>query len=148
MAAGDRIRDGETSYQCLYPDRGNVYEDKNTGSLVLLVTAEGGRFLFTGDLTEAGEKALILQEKLENVDILKVAHHGSAYSTTIPFLEQISPACALISAGSDNRYGHPAKETLERLEKQHILWKNTAESGAIFVKSQQGQIIVQTYHNP
>ncbi len=148
MAAGDRIRDGETSYQCLYPDRGNVYEDKNTGSLVLLVTAEGGRFLFTGDLTEAGEKALILQEKLENVDILKVAHHGSAYSTTIPFLEQISPACALISAGSDNRYGHPAKETLERLEKQHILWKNTAESGAIFVRSQQGQIIVQTYHNP
>lgn len=148
IRAGEKIWDGTTSFYCLHPRSGADTEDANESSMVLLVTCEDRRFLFTGDLTESGEKELIRSGQTFFADILKVAHHGSAHSTTVEFLEKADPSFALISAGKDNRYGHPAKETLERLEQKGIPWKNTAESGAIFIKLDDGKITLQTYRDP
>ena len=148
IRAGEKISDGTTSFCCLHPRSGADTEDANESSMVLLVTCEDRSFLFTGDLTESGEKELIRSGQAFFADILKVAHHGSAHSTTVEFLEKADPSFALISAGKDNRYGHPAKETLERLEQKGIPWKNTAESGAIFIKLDDGKITLQTYRDP
>ncbi len=66
--------------------------------------------------------------------ILKVAHHGSRYSTPDSLLSVTAPAVALISAGSNNRYGHPHREVLERLQKYDPLILNTQTSGAVIIR--------------
>ena len=73
-----------------------------------------GNGLFTGDLPD--EQEIRLLENLEKCAFLKVAHHGSDYSTTESLLEIVDPEVALISCGSENRYGHPGEELLYRLE--------------------------------
>ena len=78
-------------------------------------------------------------------EVLKVAHHGSKYSTGDAFLERVSPQAALISAGKNNRYGHPHKETLERLEGCGAKILMTAESGAIFVETDGERWEIRTF---
>ena len=67
------------------------------------------------------------------VDILKVAHHGSGYSTGTEFLATASPATAIISCGRNNSYGHPHVETLQRLEDARVPWYGTMDYGALTV---------------
>lgn len=76
--------------------------------------------LLTGDMSADGELQWLEQkDTLEKpVQILKIAHHGSGYSSTEPFLKEVSPKLAVISCGEGNRYGHPHVETLERLGKR------------------------------
>ncbi|MEE1242558.1 MAG: DNA internalization-related competence protein ComEC/Rec2, partial [Frisingicoccus sp.] len=98
--------------------------------------------LLTGDLEEAGENILMTQSRLETMDILKVAHHGSSGATSESFLNAIQPVWAVISCGENNRYGHPHKETLERLEKQGCQWLTTSGQGAICIEfAQEGYTI-------
>ena len=73
--------------------------------------------LFTGDLPGNCEDELV---SLKPVTVLKVAHHGSDYSTTKTFLQQITPQLAVISCSENNRYGHPGKQLLKRLEEAKI----------------------------
>ncbi len=91
-------------------------------------------FLFTGDAEEPTESAL-LSADLQPVDVLKVAHHGSAHATTNRFLRAVKPRFALISAGEDNRYGHPKDECLDRLKRAGVLVFRTDKSGQIRVIS-------------
>lgn len=70
---------------------------------------------------------------LQPVTVLKTAHHGSAYSSSETFLEAIRPAVAVISCGEKNRYGHPASETIERLEQADTSIAYTMKSGQISV---------------
>ena len=72
--------------------------------------------LLTGDIDEQAERQLAATGQLETVDILKVAHHGSRFSSSSEFLAQATPAVSLISCSATNRYGHPGQETLERLQ--------------------------------
>ena len=88
--------------------------------------------LFTGDLEEAGEKEII--NKLSHVNYLKVAHHGSKGASSEAFLEQVKPDVSVISCGKKNRYGHPHKETLKRLEKYGSRLYGTASSGAVTIR--------------
>ena len=67
------------------------------------------------------------------VDILKIAHHGSGYSTGTEFLATVSPATAIISCGRNNSYGHPHAETLQRLEDARVPWYGTMDYGALTV---------------
>nr|MDD6336163.1 DNA internalization-related competence protein ComEC/Rec2 [bacterium] len=87
--------------------------------------------LFTGDLTAKGEQALLQTGENLSCDVLQVAHHGSAGSSTQAFLDAASPTMAWISCGKDNRYGHPAPQTLDRLEKAGIAVCRTDVLGAI-----------------
>ena len=105
------------TFTCIHPDEGVRYEDANEMSAV--ISLEYGDFtaLFTGDIGEDTELEIIEKGCLpEDYDLLKVAHHGSKYSSCEEFLEAVSPDIAIISAGIDNSYGHPADETLVRLE--------------------------------
>ena len=95
--------------------------------------------LLTGDVEGEGERQLMqeLQEqrgqRAFRVDILKVAHHGSGYSTGTEFLVAASPATAIISCGRNNSYGHPHAETLQRLEDARVPWYGTMDYGALIV---------------
>jgi competence protein ComEC len=84
----------------------------NDDSLVLMASFGRHRFLLTGDISGRVEGAL---EGLEEVDVLKVAHHGGRASTTDPLLAAVRPLFAMISAGADNTYGHPHPDVLGRL---------------------------------
>jgi len=109
----------------LYPPQGNhligqIPNDKNNQSLVLRIVEKRGEsirpiILLTGD-AEALEETRILAEGNDvRAEILKLGHHGSKYSTSDIFLKNVSPKTVVVSAGKDNRYGHPAPETLEKV---------------------------------
>ena len=93
--------------------------------------------MLTGDVEKAGEEALlsrIEQCGIRDVSVLKVAHHGSKYSTSEAFLKVANPKLAVISCGRRNSYGHPHQETLERLEAVGSRIVGTPEYGAITVE--------------
>lgn len=123
---------------CLGPDTGQKMEPGNEASMVLAMEYQKRRFLFTGDVEGAGEEALTqeLKEHYQNVqwDFLKAAHHGSKNSTKETFLESVHPKYTLVSSGRNNRYGHPHKETLKRLEKYGSRLYGTAVSGAVTIR--------------
>lgn len=118
----------------LHPER--LYQDENAASLVLLLEYGKKSVLFTGDVEGEGEKALTkaLIEADIDIDVLKVAHHGSKGSTSDEFLEQAKPELAIISAGKRNLYGHPHKETLSRLRERAIMIRRTDKEGAIILQ--------------
>lgn len=95
-------------------------------------------FLFMGDASSKVESRLLSQEIRS--DVLKVGHHGSRYSTTLTFLEKVSPSYAVISTGKNNSYDHPHTEILNRLNKNNIKIYRTDEQGTIIAKS-NGTII-------
>ena len=94
-----------------------VEKNANNGSLALRLEYGEVSFLLTGDIEADAERHLAAAagDKLR-ADVLKVAHHGSRSSTTQSFLERVNPRSAVISAGRDNRYGHPHADVLQRLE--------------------------------
>ena len=90
--------------------------DRNNNSLVLKLTWGDVSFLLTGDVEVAGEAALLDERVDLRATVLKVAHHGSAYSTSQALLDAVRPVVSVISVGADNDFGHPAASTLERLD--------------------------------
>lgn len=103
--------------KCLWPVSDQAYQDSNAGSIVLEITSEHFKGLLTGDISAREEEMLCQRLSYENYDWLKAAHHGSKYSNSESFLEEVSPDSIWISCGEDNRYGHPHEEALERMEK-------------------------------
>ena len=96
--------------------------DINDNSIVLKLSYGNFSILMTGDIGEIPEERLVVNnENIKNIDILKVPHHGSKFSSTIEFLHSVNPQIAIISVGENNRYGHPDLETLERLENQESI---------------------------
>jgi competence protein ComEC len=96
-------------------DKIPVGASENDRSIVFLLEFGQTRWLFTGDLEAIGEQQLLKDGHLPLVDVLKVGHHGSASSSTIEFLNTLQPSLAIISAGANNKYGHPADLVLENL---------------------------------
>ncbi len=92
-------------------------ESSNENSLCILFQRENCDILITGDRGEVGERMLLSNHDLPEVELLIAGHHGSKTSTTEALLQKVSPQQTAISVGEDNRYGHPAKATLERLAK-------------------------------
>lgn len=153
--AGDRLESGNVMLTCLHPTKSYVNKDANAGSTVLYLTYENFSALFTGDLEGEGEE--LVTERLSHmgdvsgqtlprrVTLLKTAHHGSKNSTEEPFLEIVNPRIALISAGRDNSYGHPHKETLKRLADRECRVYQTPVSGAVTVRIRNGSVRVEEY---
>jgi competence protein ComEC len=135
--------------------------ERNDHSLVITASYGNFRMLLTGDMSAEGEQELVKQlsvpdsgryasesevgisaiqensgqllQYLQNIAILKVAHHGSRYSTTADFLSCIRPQTAVISCAKHNSYGHPSGETLNRLDEADIPYKITMDCGAITI---------------
>ncbi|MFB1050751.1 DNA internalization-related competence protein ComEC/Rec2 [Paraliobacillus sp. JSM ZJ581] len=106
-------------------------KNRNDNSLVILTKLGQLNWLFTGDISQEVEQELINNYSNMTVDVLKLAHHGSADSTSERFIGQFEPNIALISVGRDNRYGHPADEVLKRLESNGVSILRTDQQGAI-----------------
>ena len=112
-------------------------ESENDNSIVLLLQYKGKSILFTGDMTskmEADVAEAVRYCGVDSLSILKVGHHGSKYSSSEEFLAGIMPQAAVISCAARNTYGHPHKETLQRMEDVGALVLRTDEGGAIIAK--------------
>lgn len=149
MQKGSIISDGELQIECLGPGPEYSGDTGNAASLLLRVNYQGFDMLFTGDVEDEGEEALqeVLNRELQAVswEALKIAHHGSKNSSSEELLEQIQPTYALISAGQENRYGHPHQETLERLERVGSQVFTTKEKGAITLVTDGEKMWIKTY---
>lgn len=123
----------------LYKNEGDTYNENND-SLVLRLKYAGRSFLFTGDLEKEAED-MLLQNYNETADVLKVAHHGSASSTSEAFLEAVKHEYAVISCGAYNMYNLPHTDVSERLEKCCKQVFRTDLNGSItFIVDQMGAI--------
>lgn len=144
MKRGEQLTFGKVTMCCLHPFEGFPTEDKNAASLVIYLKYGNFDGLFTGDLDQTGEEAVcnyveekkeIFSELTSGLEVLKVAHHGSAYSTDRDFLKLFCPKTALISVGKKNRYGHPHQELMQRLEEADCEIFQTRYSGAVEIKT-------------
>lgn len=134
---GQQILSGKLQLRCLHPSSEYEWEDANDCSLVFDLSYENLSILTTGDLGAHGEENMTFPRK--GYDVLKVGHHGSKNSSTEEFLQKCRPLYGFISAGRNNRYGHPAKETLQRLEAVSCQNWNTAQKGALFAEYKKGR---------
>ncbi len=113
-------------------DKVSIKASSNNASCVVQLDWYGQRFLLTGDIGTDVEALLVKQYGHElRSDILLVGHHGSNSSSSEAFLRAVQPREAWISAGFNNRFGHPARAVTERLELLQIPWRNTATEGAL-----------------
>ncbi len=107
------------------------YQDLNNYSAVLRLSYGNHSFLFTGDAESQVEQQILGSGKEISAQVLKVGHHGSDTSSTAAFLDAVQPQYAVISCGEDNRYGHPHRETLEKLRARNIKVYRTDEDDTI-----------------
>ena len=150
LSAGEHMTDGALQISCLHPYAKKVPEDRNDSSLVLRLSQGDFQMLLTGDLEKSGEDWLVEQARPATQNplrctILDAGHHGASNATGEALLDLAQPGVVLISCGKNNRYGHPAPETLQRLEERGIRWYSTAEVGAIQVQVGKKKVKIKQY---
>ena len=121
---------------------------ENANSVVLRLSYGNFSMLFTGDAETETEDVMMDSGVTLRSQVLKVGHHGSRYATSARFLEAVSPEAAVISVGANNRYGHPAPETLDRLQKAGVKIYRTDLNGEITIISDGNKFEIQTARRP
>lgn len=128
----------------------DVASENDNDSLVLLITYGKTKFLFTGDIEGAAQERISNkyqndEDKPYEVDLIKMPHHGSYTGELYRFMRTFMPEYAIISAGKDNMYGHPHRETMDLLNNKELGTQvyRTDEDGDILVKSDGKQISVE-----
>lgn len=132
---------GESNINVIYT--GTDEKDLNNSSIVLKLSFGNNSFLFTGDATKEIEKSIL--DKNIDIDVLKIGHHGSAYSTSNEFLLKTTPSYAIISVAEKNSYNHPSKDTLNRIKKFTDKIYITSELGTILVTSNGKDITIENF---
>ena len=137
--AGDEISVGDAvRLRVLWPRR--IIADgsmANNASIVLEADVDGARFVLAGDIEPEAQRALRVAEPGLRADVLKVPHHGSVHQDA-ELLTGLGAGLALVSAGADNTYGHPAPETIELLERSGVEVLRTDLDGSIAVVQTPG----------
>lgn len=140
VEAGNKIQiDNSLYFYVLWPISTNMISDNaiNNNSLVCKLIYKNFSMLFTGDIEEVAEKAIISKyvnkQELLKADILKVAHHGSKTSSIKEFINAVNPKYAVIGVGKDNKFGHPSEKTLETLNDKNVKIYRTDISGEIMI---------------
>lgn len=125
----------------LYPYTDVSKEESNAGSIVAQLVYGENSFLLTGDAPTTSEFALVGTDgdRLRST-VLKFGHHGSDTSTSLPFLEKVRPMYGVVSAGKNNRYGHPDQDVLDRASRFETTILQTLKSGTITF-STNGKVI-------
>ncbi len=118
------------------------YDNENDNSNVIYFKYQNYKFLFMGDAGVEKEKDILKKYKLENIDFLKVGHHGSNTSSSMKFIYSINPLYSLISVGENNKYNHPKKSVLDTLSNSKIY--RTDMDGSIKVKLNKNGYIIKT----
>ncbi|MBM7569602.1 DNA internalization-related competence protein ComEC/Rec2 [Aquibacillus albus] len=131
VSAGDIIDVNNHFFYVLSPLTGTNAHSSNENSLTLFSEIGGLKWLFTGDIDDGIEEEIIQSYPNLKIDVLKIAHHGSATSTSEPWLQQIEPRIALLSVGENNRYGHPSEKVIKNLEDYNVKLFRTDFQGAI-----------------
>lgn len=146
---GQRVQLGETVYLDILAPEKKVradyekmikdQEDENASSLIMKLKCGDISVLITGDIDQEGEKRLVDSYKAGGLrsDILKVAHHGSKYSSSDVLLDAVSPQIAVFQVGKNN-FGHPAESVIEKYKQRGIMIYRNDSSGAIGVFSKKG----------
>ena len=118
------------------------YGNENDNSSVIYTKLNNHKFLFMGDAGAEVEKDIIEKYNLKDIDVLKVGHHGSGTSSSEEFINNIVPKYSIISVGKNNKYGHPNKEVLNRLENTKIY--RTDKQGSIMFKIKNDKLKIET----
>jgi beta-lactamase superfamily II metal-dependent hydrolase len=124
--------------------------EPNANSVVTRLDYGAFSMLFTGDAEAQTEERLLKTDANVRATILKVGHHGSKYATTEAFLKRGEFKAAIISAGADNRYGHPSQEALDRLKAAGIKIYRTDFGGEVLIstRGQEGDVKITTAREP
>ena len=130
----ETLQMGQMTVWVMNPAAGMGSPETNAASVVIKVTYGGRRFLFTGDIDTTIEATVIARGTPLAADILKVAHHGSVYSSSPNFVASVQPKEAVISVGVDN-YGHPSATIIARLNEAGARVWRTDQDGSVFVNS-------------
>lgn len=138
---GDTLKLDDADIKIIYA--GDETSDINDSSIVLKLTYDKNSFLLTGDATSNVEKKNC-DEDIKS-DVLKVAHHGSIYSSSDEFLDSVGAKYAVISVGKNNSYNHPSNKTLEKLSKRNIKIYRTDIDGTITFTSNGENLSVNTH---
>ena len=118
------------------------FDNENDNSNVIYTELKGYKFMFMGDASSTTEKEILDKYSLQNIDILKVGHHGSKTSSNKEFIDEINPKYSIISVGKNNRYGHPNKEVLDNLKDSKIY--RTDEDGSVMFKIKNNKLKIET----
>ena len=118
------------------------YGNENDNSSVIYTELDGYKFMFMGDASVEVEENLIEKYNLQDIDVLKVGHHGSKTSSSKEFINEINPKYSIISVGKNNRYGHPNDSVLDNLDKSKIY--RTDIDGSIMFKIKNNKLQIET----
>ncbi len=111
-------------------------ENLNDASIVLKLVYGETSVLLTGDLEDTGERHLLHSfGAFVDCDVVKIGHHGSSTSSSLPFLREVTPRIGIISVGEFNRFNHPSSEVLKRLRRLQVDFHRTDEEGAVVLES-------------
>jgi len=124
-------------FDILFPDRDVSTWERNDGSVVGKLVYGTSSFMLMGDATKYTELLIAYNENPQtlNSQVLKLGHHGSHTSSSLLWLEKVKPEIAIVSAGLNNRYGHPHKDVIQRLSDLGIAVFGTYEKGEIMFKT-------------
>jgi len=141
---GDKINiESGVSIEAIYPADSSEtlnIEEENDMNLVFLLDYFGCRILITGDLTGIDEAGILEKNPGIKADILKVAHHGSRFSSTDAFIDAVDPDFAVIQVGKNN-FGHPSAQVIEKLKKKGIIIMRTDQDhGVLFDIDKSGRL--------
>lgn len=148
LSKGDSFQSGKVEISCLHPEKNSALQDSNAYSGCFLIREGDFSLLLTGDVEGEGEielKEELNSRGIHSLSVLKTAHHGSRFSTTEAFLEDIRPGLAVISCGRENSYGHPAPETLKRLTDKGWQLLSTMEGGALTMTTEGRNLKVECF---
>jgi competence protein ComEC len=130
-----RINFSDDAYlDIIYPFQslaGDNNIDLNDSSIVSFLVYKNTKFLLTGDISEKIEKELLSKNIGLSAEVLKVAHHGSSYSSSEEFLNAVKPKIAVIEVGKDNKFGHPNERIIKRMERLTVNILTTMNKGTI-----------------
>ena len=129
--------------EVIHPDTKRCV-DANTQSITFRAKGLGHSALLTGDLTVQGEKEIMKTDVFLQSDVLKLGHHGSKTSSGRDFLKRVNPKLAIVSSGRKNRFRHPSKQVIQRLDSLGIPYLNTAEEGTIDMIFRSDTMLVKT----
>ena len=118
------------------------YDNENDNSSVIYLNYNNYKFLFMGDASTTREKDILEEYNLNNIDVLKIGHHGSKTSSSKTFIDKISPKYSIISVGKNNRYGHPNDSVLNNLEDSKIF--RTDQDGSVMFKIKNNKLQIAT----
>lgn len=119
-----------------------IYPSTNENSLVMLVKTGGFTYLFTGDIPYNVEEDLYKKYGKIDIDVLKVAHHGSGYSSSVTFFQMVHPRIAMIGVGENNLYGHPAPIVIKRLQERNVKILRTDQDGSFSIVTCFGEHLI------